>query len=156
MSTSASISARRSLRGPWPAILIGGLAAGGLDTVAAYVTLNVGWPRAVAGGLLGMGAFKGGAGVYALGLFLEFLIATLAAAVYYAFSRKLGFLKPHFFVCGLFFGIAVYLVMNLVVLPLCALHVHSPMTRPDLIQGILVHMFFVGLPIAYSVRRFSP
>lgn len=155
MSTSASIPARRSPRGPWPAILIGGLAAGALDTVAAYTTLPIGWPRAVAGGLLGMGAFKGGAGVYAFGLFLEFFIATAAAAVYYAFSRRLEFLKPHFFVCGLFFGIAVYLGMNLIVLPLCALHVHSPMSRPELIQGILVHMFLIGLPIAYSVRRFS-
>lgn len=155
MSTSASTPAPQSLRGPLPAILIGGLAAGALDTIAAYSTLPIGWPRAVAGGLLGLGAFKGGAGVYAFGLFLEFFIATGAAAVYYAFSRRLEFLKAHFFVCGLFFGVAVYLVMNLVVLPLCALHVHSPMSRPDLVQGILVHMFFIGLPIAYSVRRFS-
>ncbi|HUH63121.1 MAG TPA: hypothetical protein VLZ50_09005 [Terracidiphilus sp.] len=156
MSTAASIDARRPLRGAWPAILAGGLVAGGLDTIAAYVTLNAGWPRAVAGGLLGASAFSGGLGVYALGLFLEFLIATGAAAVYYAFSRRLAFLKPHFFVCGLFFGIAVYLVMNLIVLPLCALHVHSPIPRSDLIQGILVHMFLIGLPIAYSVHRFSP
>ncbi len=144
------------MRGALPAILIGGVVAGALDTIAAYVTLNPGWPRAVAGGLLGMSAFKGGAGVYAFGLFLEFFIATGAAAVYYAFSRRLEFLRPHFFVCGLFFGVAVYLVMNLIVLPLCALHVHSAISRSDLIQGILVHMFMIGLPIAGSVRRFSP
>jgi hypothetical protein len=156
MSTSTSISTRQPLHRAVLAILIGGLVAGALDTVAAYVTLNHGWPRAVAGGLLGMGAFTGGAGVYALGLFLEFFIAVGAAAVYYAFSRRLEFLKSHFFVCGLFFGIAVYLVMNLIVLPLCALHVHSPISRSDLMQGILVHMFLIGLPIAYSVRRFSP
>jgi hypothetical protein len=155
MSTSSSISGGQRLHGAWPAILIGGLVAGGLDTISAYLSLSAGWPRAVAGGLLGMSAFKGGAGVYALGLFLEFFIATGAAAVYFAFSRKLEFLKPHFFVCGLFFGIAVYLVMNLIVLPLCALHVRSPISRPDLIQGILVHMFLIGLPIGYSVRRFS-
>jgi hypothetical protein len=156
MSAAASAATRRSMQGALPAILVGGLVAGGLDTISAYVTLNATWPRAVAGGLLGMGAFKGGAGVYALGLFLEFFIATGAAAVYYAFSRKLEFLKQHFFICGLFFGIAVYLIMNLLVLPLCALHVHSPISRSDLIEGILVHMILIGLPIAYSVRRFSP
>jgi hypothetical protein len=155
MSTSDSNSARRPLRGAWPAILIGGLVAGGLDTISAYVTLNAGWPRAVAGGLVGMSAFKGGVGVYVLGLFLEFFIATAAAAVYYAFSRKLEFLKPHFFVCGLYFGIAVYLVMSLIVLPLCALHINRPIPVPGMIQGLLVHMFLIGLPIAYSVRRFS-
>jgi hypothetical protein len=155
MSTAASAATQQSMQGALPAILVGGLVAGGLDTIAAYSTMSAGWPRAVAGGLLGMSAFKGGAGVYAFGLFLEFFIATGAAAVYYAFSRRLEFLKTHFFVCGLFFGIAVYLVMNLVVLPLCALHAHSPISRSDLIQGILVHMVLVGLPIAYSVRRFS-
>jgi hypothetical protein len=156
MSTSASISARQPLRGAWPAILIGGLVAGGLDTIAAYLSFGVRFPRAIAGGLLGLSAFNGGAGAYVLGLFLEFFIATAAAAVYYAFSRRLEFLKPHFFVCGLFFGIAVYLVMNLVVLPLSALHVHNPIPIPAMIQGLLVHMFVIGLPIAYSVRRFSP
>lgn len=136
-------------------ILAGGLTAGGLDLIAAFITYGMGVPRAIAGGLLGRGAFTGGAGTYALGVALQFFIAVSAAAVYYAASRRLDFLKPHFFVCGLFFGIAVYLVMNLIVLPLCALHLSRPIPIRDLNQGLLVHMAIIGLPIAYSVRRFS-
>jgi hypothetical protein len=49
----------------------------------------------------------------------------------------------------------VELVMNLVVLPLSALHARGPYQLHDLLQGLLVHMVMVGLPIAYSVRRFA-
>jgi hypothetical protein len=47
----------------------------------------------------------------------------------------------------LFFGAAVEEVMNLVVLPLSALHARGPYKLHDLILGLLVHMVVVGLPI---------
>lgn len=58
-------------------------------------------------------------------------------------------------VCGLFFGMAVELVMRLVVLPLSALHLKGPYKRPDLILGLVVHMITIGLPISFSIRRFA-
>jgi hypothetical protein len=42
--------------------------------------------------------------MYVLGVFLHFAIALSAATIYYAASRKLGFLKEHPLVCGLFYG----------------------------------------------------
>ena len=78
-----------------------------------------------------------------------------AAAVYYAAGRKLEFLRTHPFVCGLFFGIAVFLVMTLIVLPLSALHSTGPFTLDVLIRQVLIHMILVGLPISYSVRQFA-
>jgi hypothetical protein len=86
---------------------------------------------------------------------LHFFIACSAAAIYYAASRRLRFLVEHPLVCGLFFGGAVQEVMNLVVLPLSALHSRGPYELHDLIQGLAVHMVVIGLPIAYSVRRFG-
>ena len=82
-------------------------------------------------------------------------IACSAAAVYYAASRKLGFLIEHPLVCGLFFGAAVEEVMRLIVLPLSALHAKGPYKLHDLILGLLVHMVVVGLPISFTVRRFA-
>jgi hypothetical protein len=139
-----------------PAILVGGLIAGGLDLITAFVTFGMRVPRVIAAGLLGREVIPGsGAAVYVLGVFLQFFIATSAAAVYYAVSRKLVFMREHPIVCGLFYGIAVFLVMNLIVLPLCALHSHGPYALAGLIQGLLVHMILIGLPIAFSVRHFS-
>lgn len=137
------------------AILVGGLLAGALDLGSAFVTYGARVPRVIAAGLLGLTALQGGVGTYALGIFLHFFIATSAAALYYAASTKLAFLKEHSLVCGIFYGIAIFLVMNLVVLPVSALHVRGPFQLVGLIQGLLVHMFLIGLPISFSVRYFS-
>jgi Na+/alanine symporter len=94
-------------------------------------------------------------GTYILGVLLHFFIALSAATIYYAASRRLGFLTEHPLVCGLFFGMAVDLVMNLVVLPLSAHHARGPYKLHDLILGLLVHMVVIGLPISFSVRRFA-
>ncbi len=137
------------------AIGVGGLVAGALDLTQACILFGWDIPLAIAAGLLGRQAFHGGAGTYVLGVFLHFFIACSAAAVYYAASRKLEFMTEHPIVCGLFFGAAVEEVMNLVVLPLSALHARGPYKLYDLILGLVVHMIVIGLPIAYSVRRFA-
>jgi hypothetical protein len=137
------------------AIGVGGLVAGTLDLLQASILFGWDIPLSIAGGLLGPKAFHGGVFVYLLGVLLHFSIALSAATIYYGASQSLGFLKEHPLVCGLFFGIAVELVMDLVVLPLSALCARGPFTLHDLIQGLLVHMVVVGLPISYSVRRFG-
>ena len=142
-------------------ILLGGLIAGTLDICAAFLTA---WLRRgvspaavlrfVASGLLGPAAFTGGAKTAAIGLALHFLIATGATIVFYLASRKLLFLieRPVHF--GLLYGVAVYLFMNFVVLPL-SLVPRGAMTVSGFIIGLLTIMFCVGLPIALIVRRYS-
>jgi len=149
---------------PWPftgrsallAIAVGGLIAGTIDLLQACILFGWDIPLAIAGGLLGGQVIgHGNAGIYLLGVCLHFLIALSAAAIYYAASRRLLFLKEYPLVCGLFFGAAVEEFMRLAVLPLSALHARGPYELHDLIQGLLVHMVVIGLPVAYSVRRFG-
>jgi len=137
------------------AIAAGGLIAGTADLLQACILFGWDIPLSIAAGLVGKGAFGGGVAMYVLGVFLHFFIATSAAAVYYAASRWLGFMRENVVVCGLIFGAAVELVMRLVVLPLSALHARGPYELSDLIQGLLVHMVIVGLPISFSIRRFA-
>ena len=138
------------------AISLGGLFAGTLDLLQACIYFGWDIPLVIAGGLLGRKAFSGGAGTYILGIVLHYFIALSAAAIYYAASRRLNYLKESWIVCGLFFGAAVDDFMRLVVLPLSALHSHGPYELQDLLKGVCTHMVVVGLPIAFSVRRFSP
>ncbi len=134
-------------------ILVGGALAGTFDLTAAFITFGLGNPRVIAGGLLGRQAWHGGAGTWILGVLLHYSIAFGAAAIYCLSSRRLGFLKDHWLVCGLFYGIAIFLVMNLIVLPLSAYHYTGPYQYRGLLQGILVHMFIIGLPISLSLRK---
>jgi hypothetical protein len=137
------------------AIGVGGGVAATLDLLQACILFGWDIPLSIAGGLLGRQAIHGGAGTYILGVALHYFIACSAAAIYYAVSRKLHFLTEYPIVCGLFFGAAVQEVMNLVVLPLSALHARGPYELQDLRLGLIVHMVVIGLPIAYSVRRFT-
>jgi hypothetical protein len=148
-SISVSPSTGRLLR----PILVGGALAGTFDLISAFITFGLGNPRLIAGGLLGIHALKGGAGTWILGVILHYTIAFGAAVTYCLSSRRLPFLKEHWLVCGLFFGIAVFLVMNLIVLPLSAYHYMGPYQYRGLLQGILVHMFIIGLPISFSLRK---
>jgi Killing trait len=143
-------------------ILCGGLVAGTLDLTAACISS---WFRAgvgpvqvmqsVASGLLGAASYTGGARTAALGVALHFLIATVATAVFYFASRKLRFLVEQAVTAGLLYGVAVYLFMNFVVLPLSALPQRAAPPLSGRIIGLLVIMFCIGLPIAVIVRWFS-
>jgi hypothetical protein len=138
------------------AITVGGMVAGTLDLLQACISFGWDIPLAIAGGLLGKKAFDGGAGTYILGVGLHYFIALSGAAIYYIASRRLNYLKESWIVCGLFFGAAVDDFMRLIVLPLSALHSHGPYELNGLLKGLVVHMFVVGVPIAFSVRRFAP
>ena len=133
-------------------ILIGGATAGTFDQICAFVTSGSNVPRIVAAGLLGPQVIRStGPGVWILGFVLHFVVAFGAATVYCVASRRLPFLKDHWLVCGMFFGIAVFITMYLVVMPLCAFHYRGPYTLSALLQAIVVHMVLIGLPIGFSL-----
>ena len=139
-----------------------GLLAGSLDITAAFVEAGlegrgpVSLLQGIAGGLLGMSSFRGGLATAALGAFFHFLIATTAAAVFYLASRKLKFLVKHALPSGLLYGVAVYVFMYYIVLPISAYHTKIALpTMAELIRDVAVHMFMVGLPISLMVRKYS-
>ena len=138
------------------AIGIAGALAGTLDLLRACVLLGWDTPKVIAAGLLGRAVIReGGPGTYLLGVVLHYFIACSAAAIFYGASRRWRFMTEHWVVCGLFFGMAVKLVMGYVVLPLSALHVRGPFELKDVLLGFGGHMIGVGLPIAGCVKRFG-
>ena len=138
------------------AIVMGGLSAGIIDLAQALILFGTKVPLGIAAGLLGrQAAHGGGIAIYVLGVFLHFFIAFSAATVYYFVSRTLKFLTEHWLICGLIYGAIIDQVMTPIVLPLSALHAQGPYKLHDLLLGIGVHMFTVGVPISFSVRRFA-
>jgi hypothetical protein len=147
------------MRAPLRTIAITGLIVGAMDITSAFILAISRGSTAtrllqfVASGLLGQKAFTGGVATAALGLGLHFVIAFCLVAVFYAASRRLGFMLRHAVLAGLVYGLIVFGVMNLIVLPLSAAKPRHSLTG-DLIQ-IGIHMFVIGLPTALLIRRFS-
>jgi|SRR5215831_10099163 len=146
---------------PLPAILFGGGLAATIDIVYA-VLRNWGNGRAplwtlqsVASGWLGNNAFDGGVATGLLGLVSHYTILFVAAAIYWAASRRLTMLRTHWLLSGVIFGIAVYLFMNFVVLPLSEFPFHPKYPWDRLLEGFFSHAVGVGLPIAYACSRWS-
>ena len=142
-------------------ILWGGLIAGSMDITAAILTYKIrsNLPATrllqfVASGLLGKDAFTGGARAAALGLFLHFVIAFGATAVFYLASRKMPWLIQYAVLAGVLYGIAVHQFMQQVVLPLSAIQ-KGPTSFTGLVIGLVTHIVCIGLPIALIVRKFS-
>jgi len=137
-------------------ILVGGAVAGAFDLIEAFISFGPDNPHIIAAGLIGLHASRsGGVLTWILGVLLHFTIAISAAAVYCLSSRRLPFLRDNWLVCGMFFGMGLFLVMNLVVLPLCAFHYTGPYQYRGLLQGILVHMTIIGLPVSYSLHKLA-
>jgi hypothetical protein len=147
---------------PLKAILWGGLISGTCDLTFALLfygargakSLNI--LQSIAGGLLGRTAAReGGAATAVLGVSLHYLIASIWAALFFVASRRLPMLIQHTIASGLVYGAFVYLAMNMIVLPLSALH--SPAWPPNVaLWPVVIHLVGVGLPIALAVRAFAP
>jgi hypothetical protein len=141
------------------AILGGGLTAGIFDITYAIVFSSfrgvtaIQVLQSVASGFFGMKAYDGGMPVAILGLFLHFFIALSWAAIFYVLSRRIQFLREQAIISGLLYGVVIYAVMNLVVIPLSA-YPHKVNFSPSrLAINLFVHMFLIGLPIALAVRK---
>jgi hypothetical protein len=147
---------------PVKGMLWGGLVAGILDGLDAVVYFGIasgakpaGIFRYIAGGWLGLQAARqGGWATALLGVGFHFLIAFGAAAAYCLASLLLSGLVRRPLLWGPLFGIAVYFFMDFVVVPLSKLPPQGHWgPAAALTNEILIHMFGIGLPIAWFASR---
>ena len=147
------------MRSLYRATLWGAAIAGTLDIVYAIVFFGFrGVPamrilQSVASGLLGAQAYRGGVPTAALGLALHFAIMFVIALLFVTASRRVALLRRHAVIAGAVYGLAVYVVMNFVVVPLSAVPQRGGSTPALVIAlGLLVHVVLVGIPIALCAR----
>ena len=147
------------MRGALRAIAITGLVVGAMDITSAFIiAISRGSTvtrllQFVASGLLGPRAFEGGAATAALGLMLHFVIAFGVVIVFFVVRQASALIRRHPVAAGVGYGLIVFAVMNLIVLPLSAARPRHSLTG-DLIQ-IGIHMFVIGLPTSLLLRRLS-
>lgn len=111
------------------AILLGGLVAGALDIIYAFIVYGPmsygltpeGVLQSVAAGWIGRDASRaGGMETALLGLGTHFMIATVMAAVYVLAAQNMRALTKSPLLWGLLYGLVLYVAMNYVVGPLSA------------------------------------
>jgi hypothetical protein len=139
-------------------IALGSVVVGLLDLLDAFIFFGLRGVspgailRSIAAGVLGGDAFAGGAAVLALGLALHFFIAACIVLTLFLLGRSLPSLRRRPIAVGVGYGIAVWCVMNFLVVPLSAA-ARGPLRPPVVANGLLIHILGVGIPAAWFVLR---
>ncbi len=140
------------------AILYAALVVGALDAADGVVVRGLQGQNPIqvlqyiASSLLSARSFSGGLATAGLGLVVHFAIALVVAAIYILASQRIAVLRTQWVLLGLLYGAAVWAVMNLLMLPLTAV-APSPITTAALINGVVGHALFVGLPSAFFAKN---
>ena len=144
----------------WSAIIKAGLLAGLLDISGALLNHLISGGRNpggifkfIASGIFGNDAFTDGKIMIAWGMLFHFTIAILVTAIYFFIYPKLKFLSKNIVVSGLLYGVVVWLVMNLVVLPLSNTP-PLPFKIIGTMVSIVILILAVGLPVSVLAFRY--
>jgi hypothetical protein len=139
-------------------IFISFIVAGVLDGVAAVTILGnmnfAGVWKFVASGFFGMNAFKGGNEMVVYGLLFHFAIALIWTIIYHIAFLKIKFFNVNKIFDGLIYGIFIWLIMNLAILPFTNIP-KNPITLIGALKGIVILMICVGLPISLLANTFD-
>lgn len=142
-------------------VLLSGLVAGTMDIIIPILiysvilqkTTAVKILQSIASGILKKEAYSGDPKMAVFGLVFHFIIATIFALFYFAIYPYLPSLKNKTIISGCIYGILVWIVMNLIVLPIVfpilpAKHLDFP-----LLLSIIIHIFCVGIPIVIITKK---
>jgi uncharacterized membrane protein YagU involved in acid resistance len=143
------------------AVIVATTACGILDATAATTQAALlGIPaqrvwQTVASGIIGPRAFEKGRRSAIFGLALHFIISFIISTIYMFASLRLPFLLKHPLTAGALYGIAVYLVMNYIVLPLSR-RARRPFNLHFALTQLVIHICIVGWSIALTARYLLP
>ena len=107
----------------------------------------------VASGAMGDAAFTGGPATALLGLVLDFIMTTIMAGVFIFSADRIPLLRRHVIPGSILYGFGVFIVMNLIVLPLSAAPALPAPPLWLLIELVLQHILLIGLPLGILVQR---
>ncbi len=107
----------------------------------------------IASGALGESAFAGGIATALLGLLFHFLISIVIAGIFILSADRIPLLRRYAIVGSLLYGFGVFIVMNMIVIPLSAAPPLPSPTTSQLIVNFMDHVLVVGLPLGILISR---
>ena len=140
------------------AAIAAGLVAGAVD-IGAAMLINQRGPaiilQSIASGVLGLSAYAGGGATVMLGLVLHLAMAIIIAGIFAAASVRIKWLGARPVTAGLAYGVGVFVVMNMIVVPLSAFAPRPAHLSLASIAANLAAMLVFGVIVAMLVRRLS-
>jgi hypothetical protein len=109
--------------------------------------------RFIASGVYGPAALTGGARMAWLGLFLHLLIACSFVAAYFGVCSVFAWPLFHPLVSALVYGLLVWALMNLVVVPLSRT-TPRPFSLAFALVNVLILIVAIGAPAAWGARLY--
>jgi hypothetical protein len=138
-------------------ILLTALVAGTLDLTAAIMLAKVSAGRVcqyIASGVFGpTRAFTGGTNMVVAGIIFHYIIALGWTALFFFLYPRINSISKNKFVNGVAYGIFVWLMMNLVIVPLSNVP-GVEMKLAGVIRGMLVLIFAIGIPISMMAHNY--
>jgi hypothetical protein len=142
------------------AVLVTGLIAGAMDITGATIHyLSVGGSNPVrilnfvASGVFGKEALEGGAGMAAMGMLFHMFNAYCFTLFFYLVFPLITKLFKGRYAWGVIYGVGVWCVMNLVVVPLSNVAPRPLLLIPSAI-AMFVLIVCIGMPISIRAHRF--
>ena len=141
--------------------VIGGLIIGTADAIIYHWFVSSvlgGYPltavyQYIASGVLGESAFAGSIATALLGMLFHYIVSFVVAGVFFLSANRISLLRRYPMVGSFLYGFGVFVVMNMIVIPLSAAPPLPAPTTPQLILNLMDHVLVVGLPLGILVRR---
>ncbi|HEY2727278.1 MAG TPA: hypothetical protein VGI61_08905, partial [Parafilimonas sp.] len=142
-------------------ILLSGFVAGTLDILAAFfvysVLMKVVTPVQILQGIattaIGKATIQNETLMVITGLLIHYVIAYCFAIGYFLFYPRINFLHRNAIISGLLYGVIVWAIMNLIVVPLANSHFPTIILNAFL-RAIIILMICIGLPISIITAKY--
>ena len=139
-------------------LFLTGLLAGLLDAIAAvllFLARRNKDPRTlfryIASAVYGKDAFTRGNSMVFIGLLFHFLIAMVWVAIYFFLHAHISWLGTHPLPAAIGYGILVWIIMNMVVVP-NSRAAPRPFSLSFALINVVILILAIGLPAAYLAR----
>ena len=137
---------------------IAGIVAG--ITIEAYLLLTVVYPshmtpvtqlQWIASAAFGQLAYSS-TGYAIVGLLMHFIVSIAWAGGYAYLAQQQPFMNDRWYISGPVYGLVVYIFMDLLLL---GVRLFVPPPPLGILNALVAHCIFFGLPLAYTVKRTS-
>ncbi len=141
-------------------ILWCGALVGTLDICAAFANAYISFEmgpisvlKYIASALFGASAHSGGTDMVIYGLLMHYAIAYFFTALFFVLYPLLGGGSQNNILIGVLYGVFIWLVMNLAVVPLTKIP-HGHLHAPQAIVNAIILIIMIGVPVSFIASSF--